>query len=179
MCECLHIYWSAISRWRISASHMVTMLQIVFCKRSPVWVWGGICGQCFRDEALHSPPLTASSRVILVPKSTVVSPWLGTGDLRVCCHVCSPFFIPLVCGLCYKDQDYEFLFIFIYCHFLGLRNSAEEKALILLFLTALVPLQSPVAMKSCMKHACGCGPGGMGLLPSIRSFRKRDGREFS
>lgn len=46
----------------------------------------------------------------------VISACLGTGGLQTgCCHACSL----VVWELCYNDQNSEFLFIFIYCHFLG------------------------------------------------------------
>lgn len=152
-----------ITCWRISTSHMVTS-QSLFSPREARFRFGASPSEAKPFTRLHWPrhlgwcwypnQLSLPSRFSLV----------GTGDLQVCCHVYSPFFISVVCGLCYKGQDYEFLSIFIYCHFLGLKNSAE-KSLILLFLTTHVSLQSPVAMDSCVRHARGYGTWGMGLLP--------------
>lgn len=90
------------------------------------------------------------------------------------CHVCSP----VVWGLCYKVQNSEFLFISIYCHFLGaflsLGNSAEEWVF-LLVLPMCTPLQSPVAMKISL-NTRGHGTGSAGLLLYFRSFSKCGGR---
>lgn len=84
-----------------------------------VSVWGGLCGQLFREKVLHSPTLIASSRGIMVPKLplfAVISACLGTGGLQTrCCHVYSL----VVWELCSKDQDSAFIFLFIYCLSLG------------------------------------------------------------
>ena len=136
-----------------------------FPRRSLFQVWEVICGQPCRHSIIYLAWYCTQINCLFA----VVSAWLGTGDLQACCHVYSPFFISVVCGLHHKDQDSEFLFIFIYCHFLGLRNSAEEKLLILLILTTYMLLQIPVAVGSCMTHACGYGTCSMGL-PCFRSL---------
>lgn len=104
----------------------------------------------------------------------VISACLGTGGLQTLCHVCSL----VVWGLCYKDQNSEFLFIFIYCHFLGaflsLGNSAEEWVF-LLVLPMCTPLQSPLAMEISW-NTRGHGTGSVGLLLYFRSFSKCGGR---
>lgn len=92
------------------------------------------------------------------------------------CHIYSPSFMSVFCGLCYKDQDSEFLFMSICWHFLDLRSSAEEKLPILLFLSTRTSLRSPVAVDSRKKNACGYGTLG---LPYFGSFSKCDGRKFS
>jgi len=72
---------------------------------------------------------------MLVPKSPVTSQLFQLDwALEICKHAAVSFLVSADFGLHYKDQDSEFLFVFASCYFLGLRNSAEEKSLILLFL---------------------------------------------
>lgn len=101
---------------------MLTLLQIpgwFFSPKMLFSVWGGLCGQLFRNKALHSPTLIASSRGIMVPKLPPLPSYFSLFGHRRFADMLLPCLQPCGWGLCSKDQDSEFLFLFLYCLSLG------------------------------------------------------------